>query len=87
MKHADASNVMVTLAESTAYVELTISDDGRGISASKADPSFADTLGLTAMRERAQRLGGQLSILPREQGTTIRAVIPLMNIGESEEGE
>lgn len=87
LKHADASNVMVTLAESTAYVELTISDDGRGISASKADPSFADTLGLTAMRERAQRLGGQLSILPREQGTTIRAVIPLMNIGESEEGE
>ncbi|WP_067621354.1 HAMP domain-containing sensor histidine kinase [Alicyclobacillus acidiphilus] len=88
LKHANASTVTVTLSESSAYVELTVSDDGRGMPIQQRGEALGtggDTIGLSAMRERAERLGGQLSILHRDQGTTVRAVIPLMSSGGSEE--
>lgn len=75
LKHAQAAKVTVALVEGPAYVELTISDDGCGLTVNAGEVA-SDTYGMTAMRERALRLGGQLDVLSRERGTTIRVVIP-----------
>ena len=51
---------------------IEVADDGRGF-----DPVAATTgLGLVSMRERAERLGGELTITPStEAGTVVRAVV------------
>jgi signal transduction histidine kinase len=57
----------------TAALLLTISDDGRGI-----DPHAPRGVGLRSMRERAEELGGSLTITPTSGGgTTIMAWLPI----------
>jgi signal transduction histidine kinase len=64
---------------------LTVTDDGRGISATSAGGSGG--LGLVGLRERAALLGGRLDVMPRRGGgTTIRAVIPRGNVVPLEGG-
>jgi len=54
-------------------VELTISDDGRGLS----DDAIAG-VGLLSMRERAAELGGECVIMSGAgEGTTVRVWLPL----------
>lgn len=43
-----------------------------------AESGRGDSYGLTAMRERAESLGGRFSLLPRVHGTTVTVVIPRM---------
>ncbi|HEY9076146.1 MAG TPA: PAS domain S-box protein [Anaerolineaceae bacterium] len=59
VKHAKASQAVVTLRCSDDSVRLTIADNGVGF-----DPSTvtADHLGLKIMRERAEAIGAKLSI-------------------------
>src|SRR5262249_46661816 len=75
IKHAEAENIWVSLAEREDVVELTIKDDGRGFDTSAAQPE--GHFGSVMMRERALVTGGTFS---REselgQGTTIRATFP-----------
>lgn len=75
LKHAQASTVTVALVDGPGFVELSVSDDGCGLP-TQGEAMHGDTLGMAAMRERAMRLGGQLDVLSREQGTVIRVVIP-----------
>ncbi len=58
-KHARASQVEVTLTDAGDAVQLAIHDDGLGF-----DPAgeFPGHLGLRSMRERAERLGGELRL-------------------------
>lgn len=58
-KHARASRVEVALTEQDGAFELVIEDDGVGF-----DPSaeFPGHLGLSSMRERAERIGAELTI-------------------------
>jgi signal transduction histidine kinase len=56
-------------------LRLTITDDGRGI-----QPGTAAGVGLTAMRERAMELGGQLIISGSQPGTRIHAVLPIPEV-------
>jgi signal transduction histidine kinase len=85
-KHARARELKVTLASTDREVSLRISDDGRGFpkasarrrkgaaSASRPDGSG---LGLTFMRERAQALGGSLTVSSGVGvGTTIDVSVP-----------
>jgi signal transduction histidine kinase len=71
IRHADASNVWISLGYSHDGLHLNIQDDdGRGISDSQmANPL---SVGLTSMRERARLLGGTLTIsgLP-DKGTSV----------------
>ena len=69
-KHAKASHVSVTWTVEGASARLVIADDGRGFDASKGVRDSA--YGLVGMRERADVIGGRLSIdsVPR-QGTTV----------------
>jgi len=52
---------------------VTITDNGVGFDPVRGRPGH---VGLASMRERAERLGGRLTVESSGQGTTIRAVVP-----------
>lgn len=74
-KHAGATGVAVQLAMreagTTKTIELTVADDGR-----PGDASVKPGMGLLGMRERVAALGGRLTLDGRDDGTTLRVVIP-----------
>ena len=78
IKHARAQQAEVKLSF-TAELRVTISDDGRGFSV----PDRVETLtelghfGLIGLRERAELIGGQLTITSSPRGTTIDLRLPL----------
>ncbi len=76
-RHAGAASVAAHLTLRSGLVELTIEDDGRGITeAAQAKPVC---LGLVQMRERAIACGGTLEVsrCSEEGGTRIRVAVPL----------
>jgi signal transduction histidine kinase len=60
-KHATAEHLWVTLRVDPPSAHLRIEDDGRGMGTKRHD-----SFGLEVMRERAARLGGELTIGARE---------------------
>jgi signal transduction histidine kinase len=73
-KHAGASHVVVELLEHDGSVSVKVSDDGPGFDAEVSAGGF----GLPGMRERAELLGGDLTIKSAPgQGTTISASFPV----------
>jgi PAS domain S-box-containing protein len=73
VKHAKASQAVVTLRCSEETTRLTVADNGIGF-----DPSTvtADHLGLKIMRERAEAIGAKLSLYSESgEGTQISAVL------------
>jgi signal transduction histidine kinase len=72
--HANAQNLAVKLTVNEDEILLIIQDDGIGFN-SKKRPSLGH-FGLESMRERAQLVGGELTITSKtNSGTTIRLVI------------
>lgn len=73
-RHADATNLRVTAARAGEQLILTITDNGRGF-----DPArTARGHGITGMHERAEVLGGRLTIhSARGEGTQLRLMVPL----------
>jgi signal transduction histidine kinase len=71
LRHSGAHRVVLTLDAHDARVELGVADDGSGFDPGEA-AQRSRRLGLTSMRERAEALGGTLSIdsVPGS-GTTI----------------
>ena len=75
IKHAEAENIWVSLAERDDVVELMIKDDGKGFDTSAAPPE--GHFGSIMMRERALVTGGTFALESEPgQGTTIRAAFP-----------
>lgn len=75
VKHAQATQVSLRLGSDERQVTLEIRDNGVGF-----DPlgSYPGHLGLQSMRERAERLGGGLSIESRPgRGTRVYIGVPL----------
>jgi signal transduction histidine kinase len=73
-KHSGAEKVSVKVRSRRTFVELTVTDDGRGF-----DPRGLDTgrLGLAGISERVRLLGGVVEIETNlGSGTTIRATLP-----------
>jgi two-component system nitrate/nitrite sensor histidine kinase NarX len=66
--HAQHAWVFLKRGEGQAIV-VTVEDDGIGI---KGDQSPRGHFGLSIMRDRAQSVGGELSIERREPGTRVR---------------
>jgi len=58
LRHAKAESMLIRLSFEESCIGLTISDDGEGFVPNPAHEGF----GLVGMQERAQRIGGQLSI-------------------------
>lgn len=74
VKHALARIVSLSLRETPRQVVMSISDDGQGFENVQHKQG---SYGLTTMRERAEKLGGQVEIISRRgAGTTIRVHIP-----------
>lgn len=74
VKHAIARIVSLSLRETPRQVVMSISDDGQGFENVQHKQG---SYGLTTMRERAEKLGGQVEIISRRgAGTTIRVHIP-----------
>jgi len=73
LKHSGASKVSVTIRLGGSTLSIDIADNGRGVA---LDPHQTDSnhgFGISGMRERAQQLGGRLSILSEPgAGTTVR---------------
>ncbi|MFQ5482670.1 MAG: sensor histidine kinase, partial [Nitrospinaceae bacterium] len=75
-RHASATRVTVTLQNKISVLDLTVHDNGRGIT--KEEVSNPTSLGLIGMRERAQALKGTLSITGTpKKGTTVHVSFPL----------
>ncbi|HVF20763.1 MAG TPA: histidine kinase [Mycobacteriales bacterium] len=75
-RHAHAGRCVLTLRVGNT-LELAVSDDGVGLSA-----NGHAGVGLNAMRERAEELGGNLRASRADPGTVIRASIPLRGVVE-----
>jgi signal transduction histidine kinase len=72
-KHARAGTVRVAVGESDGELLLEIQDDGVGFDSQASSEGF----GLAGMRERAGLAGGTLSVDSGEQGTLVRACLPV----------
>lgn len=74
VKHASARHVTLSLRDLTHSVALQIEDDGAGFDRSKVS---AGSYGLSTMRERAQKLGGDAEIITLQgSGTQVKVTIP-----------
>jgi signal transduction histidine kinase len=80
VRHAHASQVHLSLNFDPDRITLTVTDDGVGFdpAAILEAPDSTRCLGLLGMRERAELLGGRLSIESRPgAGTTVHLRVPL----------
>jgi ligand-binding sensor domain-containing protein/signal transduction histidine kinase len=76
VKHAQAQRILVNLVFDAKRVQLIVRDDGRGFNhqVNGRDGHF----GLIGMRERAQQIGGTLSIQSNDHsGTEVVADVPI----------
>lgn len=77
-KHSHARKAWVRIEAGEQQLEIMIEDDGEGLHADAVAQPGATHFGLEIMQERAQRLGGTLSIQQREEGgTRVRLRIPM----------
>jgi signal transduction histidine kinase len=75
VRHADASNVRVSVAEVGSDLVVDVTDDG---TAPGADATDVDGHGIRGMRERVAALGGTLEAGANETGGfSVRGTIPL----------
>jgi signal transduction histidine kinase len=76
VRHAEATEVEISLMIRDGAAVLEIGDNGRGVAPEQVADSRS--LGLVGMRERASLLGGSVTIHGRPgEGTRITAILPL----------
>jgi len=77
-KHAQATEVTVNLRQTAGSIELTIRDNGIGISRERqSQPAVGSGWGLAIMAERARTIGAAMRIVPGdERGTIVLITIP-----------
>lgn len=74
VRHADASDIRIAIAETDAEVVMTVSDNGRLKPGDALTPGF----GLKGMVERCESAGGVCGFAPRHpHGLTVRASLPI----------
>jgi signal transduction histidine kinase len=85
-KHARASRTGVTLSYMEDVVTLDVRDDGAGFApngAARGEDGHSGGFGLIAMRQRVNRLAGQLEIESEPgTGTAVSATLPAIGVGE-----
>jgi signal transduction histidine kinase/ligand-binding sensor domain-containing protein len=76
-RHSGATSIVIRLRYEPETIVLSVTDNGRGFDAPKAQEQTTDHYGLTTMHERAQQAGGRLTITSAAgSGTTVEAVVP-----------
>ena len=73
IRHAQATQVTVTVDRSPERLEMTISDDGVGL---PQDPGGRRS-GLVNLQRRIVELGGSVTFPPSERGAVVRLYLPL----------
>lgn len=75
-RHANATEVIVALTETDHAFELSVQDNGRGIT--NGEIANRKSLGLQGIRERVRLLGGDVTIVGRPGvGTTVLVRVPV----------
>ena len=77
-RHAEAAHIWVTLKRVPEGIELTVRDDGKGFRDRAPMPSDEPGhIGIATMRERAELIGGTLTIETGEEGSSVVARVPI----------
>lgn len=71
VKHSGASELWIELKETMGQVTLEITDNGKGVPRSARASSDRTGMGIVGMHERANQLGGKLTIDTGKQGTRV----------------
>ena len=78
LKHAGASRIGVKLHLEARQIHLRITDNGRGFDRQDVFLSRSGHFGVIGMRERAERLGGELRLDSNPgEGTEVEVTVPL----------
>ncbi|GMK40060.1 histidine kinase [Paenibacillus sp. CCS19] len=88
-KHAGTSSAEIMLTITSLEVTLRIADKGQGLPDSSSKLHNPTTsIGLSTMRERAEALGGTVSIIRRRSGgTAVEAIIPMRAVNQVDGNE
>ena len=71
-RHSGSKTAKVVVARGDGELTLEVADEGSGIL-----PDHVPGLGLLSMRERVTQLGGRLEIKSGDDGTAIKAILPI----------
>jgi signal transduction histidine kinase len=78
VKHAGASKIVIKLHREARKLYLRIVDNGRGFEQRDAFSAVGGHFGLIGMRERAERVGGELRLASHPgEGTEVEVMVPL----------
>jgi signal transduction histidine kinase len=78
LKHAEATQITVTVERDAERVLLIISDDGKGFTPGTASGTGTGGFGLIGISERVQMLRGKSQVISAPgEGTTIKVQIPI----------
>jgi ligand-binding sensor domain-containing protein len=75
-RHAAATHVRVELRQDADAIRLRVIDDGQGFDVAATVPGENGHFGLLGMRERAERLGGRVTVTSSTSGTVVEASVP-----------
>lgn len=82
-RHSHADRIRIEIESADHAVTLRVSDNGMGFNPDRQVDGDAPHYGLTSMRERAEDLGGRLTIVSAAgTGTTVEATVPLPGVAE-----
>jgi signal transduction histidine kinase/streptogramin lyase len=78
VKHSGASRIAIKLHAEASKLCLHIKDNGRGFESGDVFSSQGGHFGLIGMRERAERLGGEMRLASNPgEGTEVEVTVPL----------
>jgi two-component system NarL family sensor kinase len=86
-RHAEATEVSITLRGNRSGGVLRITDNGKGIDMSSSARSKSGGLGLRNMAERIEQLDGTLRIFATGSGTVVEAQVPLSHMLKPDRSE
>ena len=77
-RHAHAHTIRMHVEFAPDRVALRVADDGQGFDPEQAAEESSDHYGITTMRERAEQVGGRVTITSQPgRGTVVEAVVPV----------
>jgi two-component system NarL family sensor kinase len=77
-RHSGSKAALIRVRQSPKELLLEVKDLGSGLSRGAARSSSSTSgIGITGMKERARQLGGNLDVISRKTGTTVRVTLPL----------
>jgi signal transduction histidine kinase len=81
VRHAGARSIYVRLDRQPDGLALTVEDDGQGLDADVVDLPDDNQLGIRGMQERAELIGGQLTISSQAgKGTRVQLTVPVLDL-------